>query len=642
MASTSTLTSLAILNVNVNRGASYLDYLSPFILHVLIECRPDPVKSDVVSGLLREHFGLQIPFQTVETVLMRISRLDAIEKANHVYRIVGELPDPHIAAKVQEANRRIDTVVDAFLRYSQNRVNPITNPDHAVVAICNFLSSFDVTCLRAALQQTAIPELEGTHRTDIVQVSEFVQHLQVSSPELFDSFLVLVQGNMLANALLCPDLQDLPPSFQNVEFYFDTPLLIRLLGLEDDTRRSAMRELVALLAKLGGKAIAFSHTIRELQSVVVGAANYLDASDGRGAIVHEARLRGTEKAELLLLSEKLEEELAGLEVHVEDTPQYTDDFQIDESAFEDVLKDEVTYFNNPNAILYDINSVRSIYAIRGQKSAPSLESASAVLVTSNNAFAKAAWRYGQKYESSRDVSVVITEFSLANLAWLKAPMDAPAIPKSQLLAFSYAALMPSSKLLNKFMSEIEKLENRGSITARDLQLLRSSPLVVPELMSLTLGEDSALTGETLIQTLNRVSQEITKEETAKLVKEEEAHRETQSSLSAQEAQNRQILDNIRNRCCRNAKNASWVITIAIAGVYLAGLYQGFGTGSPISTEGRIVFLILAMSFVISALSTLFGFSFLNFRRTLENQLKTRLLKREAGALSLTLSDFDCE
>ena len=224
---------------------------------------------------------------------------------------------------------------------------------------------------------------------------------------------------------------------------------------------------------------------------------------------------------------------------MEDTPKHIDDFQIDESTFEHVLRDEVTYFNNPNAILYDINSVRSIYAIKGLRSAPSLEKSSAVVVTSNNAFAKAARTYGQRYESSRDVSVVITDFSLANLAWLKAPMDAPDIPKTQLLAFSYAALMPSGSLLDKFMTEIDRLERRGSISARELQLLRSSPLVISELMLLTLGEDAALTGETIIQTLDRVSEEIRKEETAKTAREEEAQRLTRDSRSTKVAQNRQ-------------------------------------------------------------------------------------------------------
>ncbi len=642
MASTSTLTSLAMLSVYVNEGLDYLEFLRPFILQVLIEQRPDPVKSNSVSDLLLEHFGLQIPYQTVELVLKRISRDNAISKENHIYRISGEIPDPRIATNISSAKGQIDSVVNELISFSQTGIKPFTSFDLAVEAICRFLASFDVTCLRAALSDTAIPKLEGKHTSDIVQVSEFVQHLQRSSPTVFQNFSVLLQGNMAANALLCPDLHDAPPTFENVGFYLDTPLLIPLLGLEEDSRRSAMLELIELLKKLGGMLLVFSHTLQELYGVVASVANYLNSTKGRGPIVIEARKRGTGRAELLLFAEKLEEELAGVGVHVEETPRYEESSQIGESVFEDVLKDEVKYYNNPNAIVYDINSVRSIYALRGNMAATSLEKASAVLVTSNSAFAKAAWNYGQQYESSQDVSVAITDFSLANLAWLKAPMRASNIPKSQLLAFSYAALVPNSGFLDKFMAEINRLESKGEVSVRDLQLLRSSPQAIPEVMHLTLGEDKALTGETLIQTINRVTQEIKKEEAAKTVEEQEAHRETQASLSMQVTQNKTILDNIYRRCLRNARIMAGTATTLMVVVFLVGLCAEITNVSSHLIIRRIIIFCSAVYLLLSAGNMLCNFNFLIFHNGLQKYLFNRLLQREAKAIGVPLSDFDSE
>ena len=79
VASTATLTSLAILKVNVDQGKDYLDYLRPFVLQVLVERKPDPITNGVVSGYIGEKFGLVIPERTVEIVLKRISRNHAIE-----------------------------------------------------------------------------------------------------------------------------------------------------------------------------------------------------------------------------------------------------------------------------------------------------------------------------------------------------------------------------------------------------------------------------------------------------------------------------------------------------------------------------------------------------------------------------------
>ena len=245
--STATLTSLAILKVNVDQGRDYLDYLRPFVLQVLVEHKPDPITNGVVSDYIRKQFGLVIPERTVEIVLKRISRNHAIKRKDHVYRITGDLPDPQITAKQAEAKRHIDAVVSGLQQFSQDGGKPIREPEHAVVAICAFLAMFDVTCLRAYLRGTTIPLLEGTHgetsthHTDTVLVSDYVQHVQRTDPERLDSFLMLVQGHMLANALLCPDLQNVSATYRELTFYLDVPLLVQRLGLEGDSKQNASR-----------------------------------------------------------------------------------------------------------------------------------------------------------------------------------------------------------------------------------------------------------------------------------------------------------------------------------------------------------------------------------------------------------------
>ena len=385
VASTATLTSLAILKVNVDQGRDYLDYLRPFILQVLVDYKPDPITNSVVTGYIGEKFGLVIPERTVEIVLKRISRNHAIERKEHVYRITGDLPDPQIAVKQDKAKRQIDAVVSGLQQFSQDGRKPIRDLEHAVVAICAFLAMFDVTCLRAYLRGTAIPQLEGTHHTDIVLVSDYVQHVQRTDPERFNSFLMLVQGHMLANALLCPDLQNVSPTYRELTFYLDTPLLVQRLGLEGESKQNATRELIDLLTKLGGKVVAFSHSREELYGVLLGAAANVDSPNGRGLIVREGRKRGTTRSDLLLLAESIDDKLHKCGVRVEDTPRYNEAFQIDETIFEQFLDDEVSY-RNPRAKEYDSNSVRSIYAIRGNKPAHSLEKSRAVFVTSNAAF----------------------------------------------------------------------------------------------------------------------------------------------------------------------------------------------------------------------------------------------------------------
>jgi len=637
--STATLTSLAMLKVNLDQGGDYLEYLRPFVLQILVDHEPDPVTDRVVRNLLCREFGLEIPERTVQIVLKRLSRRFSLKKDTGVYRITGPLPNPNIAAKKTEAERHIQAVLAGLIEFSKNTCKVISTNEEAVTAICAFLAEFNIACLRAYLRGTTIPTITGRNDTGIVLVSEYVLHLQQTDPERFESFLIVLQGHMLANALLCPDLQNAPKSYKGVTFYLDTPLLIRYLGLEGQHKEAAIKELIRLLRNLGGAVATFSHTRDELERVVRGAANHVDAWDGRGAIIMEARRSGKTKSDLLLLAGEIDDKLEEADIEVIPTPPYTARFQIDEKVFERVLDDEVSYFN-PRAKEYDINSLRSIYVIRRGTAPQTLEKSRAVLVTSNSGFARAAFQYGQEYEESREVSAVITDFSLANMAWLKAPMGAPSLPITEVLAFSYAALQPTKELLDKYLREIDKLQKQGTISERDHQLLRSTTLAQDELMRLTLGDEEALTQETVTETLRRVSSEIKKEESERLAAEQEAHRKTQEQLAAERDKKRRLQERLYWRCHRNARFCAWFLSVILALGLLVGIAAGLGlrSSSPILgwglTGGSVVLILCTLANLI------FGTTLKKAHQWLQDRCQTWLIKRESAAADLDLGDLE--
>ena len=635
-----TLTSLAILKVNVDQGNDYLDYLRPFVLQVLIDHSLELITDERVSEYIQDQFGLAIPVRTVQIVMRRLSRSHTIKKRSGIYRITGSLPDPNITTKQAVAEAQINTVLQGIQDFSKRTTKPITTDDQAIRAISALLAEFDVSFLRSYLRGTAIPTLDSTHQTDVILVSKYIQHLQRKDPVRFNNFLVMVQGHMLANALLCPDLNHASRSYKNVTFYLDTPLLVRRLGSEDEPKQVAIRALIDLLRRLDGKVAAFSHSRRELQGVFQGAANNLESPAGRGAIVFEARRRGTTRSDLLLLAASLDDELDKAGIEVIETPRHINEFQIDETIFTEFLEDEVWYYN-PRAKEYDINSVRSIYVLRGSKPTPSVEKSRAILVTSNSAFAKAAWVYGQQIESARDVSSVITDFALANMAWLKAPVGAPAIPTTQLLAFSYAALQPSAELLEKYLTEIDKLERQGTISARDHQLLRSSPVAYDELMQLTLGSDASVNAETISETLERVEREI-REETEKqasetLMKEEAAHQSTRDELDVTKSHVDDIVSNLYWRCREKAKFRARVIAVAAAIAVAIPLVVGLGFFGG-DVVGSVIFGVIYVPFaLITYFSLLFGTNVKSLENWAQGRILNWLLTRESRAIGIDLT-----
>ncbi|MDE0398422.1 MAG: hypothetical protein OXL96_11525 [Candidatus Poribacteria bacterium] len=635
---TSTLASLALLKVNADHGKDYLEYLRPFILQILFEHKPDPVTNENVKKHIRDQFGLEIPERTIELVLRRISKENLIQREHAIYRIVGNLPNPELTAKRNNSALRINAVLSGLCNFSQDTVKPIDDKEDAIVSICAFLAEFDITCLRAYRQSTAIPPLEGEHATDIVLISDYVQHIQESDQLLFESFIVLVQGHMLANALMCPDLAQVPDTYQNVTFYLDAPLLVQSLGADGEAQETAVKELIALLRRLKGKVATFSHSRDESQRVLEVAAEKLNMADGRGSIVFEARRRKTTRSDLLLLAESIDDKLSEANIEVVKTPRYVERYQIDERVFEHVLDDGLSY-RNPRAKQYDINSVRSIYALRRNTSASSIERSCAVLVTNNAAFANAAWEYGQQHEASQDVSSVITNFSLANMAWLKVPMEAPSIPTTQVLAFSYAALEPSNELLDKCIEEIDRLMEKGGITARDHQLLRSSPRIYDELMHFTLGEDSALTDKTIAQACEQVSNEIREEEYQKFDQERKAHQKTRNALSSQQIRNQKIVENLCQQSQKWAKMLAWSVTIIIGVILLLGLFSGIGLHA---TSPTFAWMLIGGSTLLAGLMLInltHGFTLKSLHERVYSWCLGRLIERYARITEIDIEEF---
>jgi|GEM_PF-552924 len=634
MNSSSTLTSLAMLKVTIDQGGDYLDYLNPFVLHVLSRYRPSPIIDSKIKECIIKEFGLEIPERTIQIVLKRLSKRYPIRKQEGIYRIEGNIPDPNITLKKAEATRHINSVIEGLIEFSQNTGSPISDRDAANKAIINFLAQFDVSCLRAFLRGTTIPEIKAHNKSDLILVSKYAIQLQQTNPDRFKSFMVMVQGHMLANALLAPDLRNTPGFFCEITFYFDTPLLIHLLGLEGLLKQNAAKDLTKLLNRLKANLAIFSHTKEELEKVIIAAANNLDKKGARGAIIREARLNNKTKSDFFLIISQLDEILKDYKIETKPTPPYDYSFQIDEKAFEDILEDEVAYYN-PNARLYDINSVRSIYVLRKGLKPSMLEKARAILVTSNSAFARAAWKYGQKFNQSHEVSTVITDFSLANIAWLKVPLGAPSLPMNEVLAYSYAALEPSQQFLDKFINEIEKLERTGKISPRDHQLLRSSPLVQDELMSLTLGQEDALTEESVMETLHRVIEEIKKEEAKKLAAEKESHIKTQTELIELLEKEKRRQERIYWKCEKKANILSWILFYLFIIVLLIGLF-----GASIVTNNIILKWLFKGAGILTTIfyiiNLILGTTLKSFRLKIKRQLLNYFIKKESTFLDLDI------
>lgn len=511
MITADTLTSLAMLKVDLDhQHRTYVDYVSPFVVDLLNTDKPEIISDSTVADKRRSRFGLQVPTKGVQHVLRRMQKKGYLALEDGVFVVTSSLPTSTLSSSRAEAIRHIESVVAGVIEEAAVH-HQEWSPEVATRAITTFLGRFTVDCLRTYVFNTALPTVPEKNSADLYIVSKFVTKAQERKDVAFESFIVLVKGLMYSNALLCPDLESLEKKFQDLAFYLDTPLLLNLLGLQGKDAKRSADELLALLKKLRGSLAVFSHTITETQQVIGAAASNLNNPRANGKVIEEARRSGLQLSDLIIARDTVDERMRQMGVSVKRTPDYVNDYQIDEAEFHEALAEEI-YYKGESALLNDINSVRSIYVLRQGRQPVRLEDAGAVFVTTNQSFAKAAFHAGRNHNSTREISSVITAYSLANIAWLKSPLEAPALPLSETMALCYAALEPSHDLFKKYVQEMDKLRDSGQISPREHEILRLSPSARDELMELTLGDEHALTVSSIKSILANVKATILAEQ----------------------------------------------------------------------------------------------------------------------------------
>jgi hypothetical protein len=201
MDNTATLTSLAMLKVNADvAGRDYVDYVVPFIGFVLNRHTPDPVTAAAVPGLLNQEFGLNIPQHPTEDALHRLADQKFLRRESYVYRIAKPIPTADIEARRESLRNQHQSVVDGLRVFASAR-GEIWSEDETRNALLSYLRRFSIESLRIYTHGSPFPDTPPLDEQALLTVNLFVRSIHETDRVAFESFIALVKGHMLANAL---------------------------------------------------------------------------------------------------------------------------------------------------------------------------------------------------------------------------------------------------------------------------------------------------------------------------------------------------------------------------------------------------------------------------------------------------------
>lgn len=641
-----TLISLAILKEQINNNEDYLSYFNPFVISILKDLDlSTPINDELINEQLHSVCGLKFPKRIVQLMLKKVSKKGILTKKNGVYTIVQEKLEKqeNIFAKTGTIKSQLSDLINNFSEFCNEMYKVSLSEEDSVDAFIQFLSKFSISAIRLSISGTAFEVPKRNKDVNLIYVSQYILTIFKTDRKRFEEFEILLKGNMIANSIVSDTLIDTPQTFKNVVFYLDTPIIVELYGLDGVILEEAANELLELVAKIGGKFAVFEHTKQETSSLIYRAAEQYNVPESRlnNKILENLLETGLSKSDLQLKAEKLSEFLASKGIKTEEDPDIETEYCIDEVSLSKLMDEHIGQYRE-KVKRQDIRSVQNIYQLRKNKSSNRLEDCSAVFVTNNPKLSSAIHEYGRIMSDENNVSAVITDFSLANMAWLKAPLGACDLQKIELLSMAYLSLQPSNELLHKYLTEIEKLQKDESISDSDYFLL-TCQVNNSELVTYTMGNEDALTKETIMSLLERIKTEIRSEESQKLAEEESKHKETKNELSVTKKElddSKSELSKITQKIIWNVKKQTnrivTVIKFFIFFLIIIGIIPQIPINHSFLSRYECIKWISLIISILSGVGLLTGFYIFKWIDKFQKYLENAYIKKEEKKLNIII------
>lgn len=644
----SLLVSFAILQVNFDeRGMRYIDNFVPFVAQCVKEMSNDELTSAEIQEKLQERFGLVIPQHALDTILKRGARKGLYSFRNHkLVRNDEALSKVNLEPTRQRALRAYRELLRKFVEFAKNSFGRELTEASVDEAFLNFIADRSIPIVRATLLgQNFQPEQSLSEQMEYL-FAAFVADLASSDVEGFDCLDMIVRGCMLATALYLPDLNDRRRKVTDLAVYLDTPVIVSLIGLHDTVQQDAALELLTLLNAINVPVRCFTHTLYEVENLIVASAKQLSSlsSDGRrqNAIISWALNVGIGRSELEIKARQIEADLGKLNIQVRDVPDFAVHYSLDEAKLERTLQERVNYHREETR-LYDVKSLIGIWRLRGGKSKRDLETARAIFVTSNSSVARASSEFFDERPNGFDVPICALDSHLATVAWLKNPTAAPNLPRKQIIADCFAALEPGEELWRQYIAVIDNLRERQDVSEEDYVTLRYTMEASRALVTETLGIDETLSELSVPAILRKVRRAqnlelISELESAKsYIAKVEADRVVAEVAAIAEANNREVenasseakltrrIGDISHRLARRISLCCYVVMTVVLILATLGSLPFFnwinGVGGWIP---RVMLLVWLLAGALSLLHSIGGISIVNLKEKLERAIEIRV------------------
>jgi hypothetical protein len=434
-----------------------LDCLTPFIAPYLNRNAGSQVDLSAMQEFLKSNFGFDIPLYALEQILPALQQSGFLEYNKPLNRYFAKKHESSFDIAKSDIEMEFDEVSDGLSSYAKSLGFQTDPPSGSWGdALIAFLKTY------SEKQPSIVTKLKGAlldpNKVETSIVGSFLRNLHVNNPRLFQNVVHIFMGVLIEEFISSVSGIGTLDAKNPVIVFYDTAVLLRLLGSSGRMLRTASEELTRYLQDIGFKVYYFSGNEAEVANIFNTIIYVKDTGRELEGETAEAVSNGEITiTDLRMLQNTFPERLAQLSVFPAETferdAQKNAQFQIDEKGFSEYLLQQA----NTSKRAYgaqnranDASYLGNVMRLRRNNKTRDLADSKFIFVTSNKFLASTSRRYliEQRTIFPQHCPPILSVGQIATIAWLlKDQSLAPEKAGRELLSNCFAAVRPDAEVI---------------------------------------------------------------------------------------------------------------------------------------------------------------------------------------------------
>jgi hypothetical protein len=465
----------ASLNASQNAASDIVDCLLPFVAAGVKEQAGQFLELDRLKTYL-EVLGLRVPLYTLQQLMPRLQDMGVIEWNTSAHRhickqtAIADVLTLRNDAGLEDA---FATFEDEFSAYAF--ALGLTQPPMSASwsdALIGFLRSDPGTPVirTTSIKETLVGDTSGV---ETYLVARFIQEVQGKNATTFGAIIQIFTGVLIEDFINNIQAIGDTKKYGQLSIYYDTTVLLRLLGTSGSMLLTATMEMHRALEDLGCKCFYLQYTLDEVSRILDTIVSNHDAGDEiygetSDAISNAEITIGTIRDIRTTFEQRLGELNIFPQDYVHQARRNEDVYQIDEASLVTGIEAEAMkrgrQYKHTSAVT-DAKSVAIVMRLRKGLARRNIQACEHLFISHNAVFQTAARTFVARNVEGYDggqIPPVLTLGQITTVAWLATAQKLdPVKVTKELLATCYNAVRPSVSWTQQFSLALESFRNQN-------------------------------------------------------------------------------------------------------------------------------------------------------------------------------------